>query len=160
MPDTTPARPRTIIHARVEEARRGENPAVIARLRSGWLVMGEHQVVPYYCVLLPDPVVPDLNALEGSARVQYLADMTAVGDTLLRITDARRINYEILGNVEPALHAHVTPRYEWEPEESRSKPQWFYDRSRAPAFDPVAHREIMTKIADALRAGGISVESN
>ena len=29
----------------------------------------------------------------------------------------RRINLEIQGNTDAFLHAHVTPRYEWEPED-------------------------------------------
>jgi len=31
---------------------RGRLPAVVSRLRSGWLVMGERQVFPGYCLLL------------------------------------------------------------------------------------------------------------
>jgi len=33
----------------------------------------------------------------------------------LDLTGAERVNYELLGNVEPALHAHVIPRYENDP---------------------------------------------
>ena len=29
----------------------------------------------------------------------------------------RRINVEIQGNTDAFLHAHVTPRYEWEPDD-------------------------------------------
>lgn len=35
-----------------------------------------------------------------------------IGDALLDVTKAHRINYEILGNSEPELHAHIFPRYE------------------------------------------------
>ena len=35
------------------------------RLPSGWVVMGERQVFPGYCLLLPDPVVDHLNALRS-----------------------------------------------------------------------------------------------
>ena len=34
----------------------------------------------------------------------------------MRTTSPVRINYAIFGNVEPALHAHVIPRYRTEPE--------------------------------------------
>ena len=37
--------------------------------------------------------------------------MAGLGDAVLLVTGAERINYEILGNVEPALHAHVIPRH-------------------------------------------------
>ena len=84
---------------------------MIARLRSGWAVLGDPQVLPGYCLLLPDPVVPHLNALEPALQQAFLADMARIGQAVQDITDAVRINYAIFGNVEPALHAHVIPRY-------------------------------------------------
>jgi hypothetical protein len=93
----------TAIHRQVEAARRGELERVIARMLSGWAVLGDPQITSGYCLLLPDPVVSDLNALVGDARQQFLDDMAAVGDAVLEATGADRINYEILGNVEPAL---------------------------------------------------------
>jgi diadenosine tetraphosphate (Ap4A) HIT family hydrolase len=102
---------------------------------SGWAVLGDPQITRGYCLLLPDPVVPDLNALTGDARRQFLDDMAALGDAVLAATDAERINYEILGNVEPALHAHVIPRYTAEDPERRRTPVWLHDWKTAPAID-------------------------
>ena len=141
----------TIIHRRVEAARRGENPTVICRVSSGWVVMGDVQFLRGYSLLLPDPVVSDLNALKGEARQSFLRDMALVGDALLEVTGAVRINYEILGNQEPALHAHVIPRYAGEPEELRTRPIWFYDWDTAFPFDPQRDRELMDQIAAAIR---------
>jgi diadenosine tetraphosphate (Ap4A) HIT family hydrolase len=146
--------PTTLIHERVAQARAGVNPAVVARLGSGWVVMGDHQMVPGYCLLLPDPVVATLNDLDAKRRQQFLADMVAIGDALLAVTDAVRINYEMLGNVVPALHAHVTPRYAWESEPFRSQSAFSYDRSAAAPFDPAAHADLMSRIAAALRSAG------
>ncbi len=139
----------TIIHQRVAAARDGANPTVIARMRSGWAVMGDPQVVPGYCLLVPDPVVPHLNALTTDARALFLHEMALLGDVLLEVTRAARINYEMLGNLEPALHAHLVPRYDSEPAELRTRPVWFYDWSHAPAFDPAQHAPFM----DAVRRG-------
>jgi diadenosine tetraphosphate (Ap4A) HIT family hydrolase len=83
---------------------------------SGWAVIGDVQVLPGYCLLLPDPVVPSLNDLSAAERVSYLHDMVRLGDAMLKVTGASRINYEILGNSEPELHAHLFPRYANEPE--------------------------------------------
>ncbi len=140
----------TLIHRRVASAREGTNQAVITRMPSGWAVMGDTQVVRGYCLLLPDPVVPDLNALAGSARAAFLHDVTVLGDALLRVTGARRINYEILGNLEPALHAHLFPRYDSEPAELRTRPVWFYDWSAAPAFDLGEHHGFIRSVQAAL----------
>jgi diadenosine tetraphosphate (Ap4A) HIT family hydrolase len=148
----------TAIHRAVEAAQRSANPSVIARLPSGWVVMAEKQVVRGYCLLLPDPVVPDLNALDNESRANFLRDMAIVGDALLEVTGAARINYEILGNLEPALHAHVLPRYPDEPEETRTKPVWFKTFDAAPAFDPERDATLMRAIATALRKLGARIE--
>ncbi|CAN5739066.1 hypothetical protein BH20ACT11_BH20ACT11_10030 [soil metagenome] len=57
--------------------------------------------------------------------------MALLGDVLLEITGAERINYGLLGNSEPALHAHVFPRYADEPEDPRRGPAFSYDWKRA-----------------------------
>jgi diadenosine tetraphosphate (Ap4A) HIT family hydrolase len=80
-------------------------------------------------LLLPDPVVPSLNDLATDQRSQFLLDMTAIGDALLAATDAYRVNYEISGNTEPALHAHIFPRRITEPDQYRVGPVFVYPRS-------------------------------
>lgn len=142
----------TAIHARVRAAHSGENLSVICRMPSGWAVMGDSQLLHGYCLLLSDPVVPNLNALTGAERAQFLADMATIGDAVLEVTGAVRCNYEILGNQDPALHAHIFPRFSTEPEEFRTLPPMFYpaeQRSAVP-FDATRDRELMTKIAEAI----------
>jgi len=128
----------TAIHRLVESARRGDDPTVIARLASGWAVFGRQQFLRGYSLLLPDPVVPDLNALAAVARGQFLADMAALGDALRDATGALRINYAMFGNLEPALHAHVVPRFADEAPALRIAHPWAYDWAAAPAFDAEA----------------------
>lgn len=84
----------TIIDERVALARCGENTTVIARMTSGWAVLGDYQFFRGYTLLLPDPVVPSLNDLSPVRRSQFLLDMVAIGDALLAVTGALRINYE------------------------------------------------------------------
>lgn len=144
----------TLIHSRVALARAGANPAVIVKMRSGWAVVGDVQPVHGYALLLADPVVPDLNALSPSDRASFLLDMVTLGDALLEVTRAERINYEILGNSEPALHAHLFPRHATEPEHLRRGPVWHYDWSRAPVLGPEAHEEFRRAVAAALEARG------
>jgi diadenosine tetraphosphate (Ap4A) HIT family hydrolase len=112
----------TMIHERVRLAHYGKNPYVITRLKSGWLVIGDVQPLPGYCLLLSDPVVCDLNSLSEAKRADYCLDMARIGDALLLVTDAYRINYETWGNTEQALHTHITPRYQSEIAEKRGGP--------------------------------------
>ncbi len=143
----------TLIHQRVEAARAGANPTVICRMPSGWAVLGDVQFLRGYSLLLADPVVSDLNALDEGQRSRFLLDMTILGDALLEVTGAYRINYEILGNAEPALHVHVFPRYMSEPEELRQGPAWRYDSEYrlSVKFDAERDNELMQHLAQAIR---------
>ena len=142
-----------LISDRVDQAQRGVNEKVICRMRSGWAVMGDVQFLRGYCLLLPDPVVPSLNDLPREARLQFLDDMARIGDVLLRLTGATRINYEILGNSEPELHAHIFPRYASEAPEHRTKPVWFYDWNSAVPYSAGEHGSLQTQLRAALSTG-------
>ena len=114
-------------------------------------MLGERQVFPGYCLLLPWPVVPDLNALQAGARDRFLTDMALAGDALLETCAALRINYAMFGNVEPALHAHLFPRRADEPEETRTAQPWALDWTLAPAYSDSRHGELKARIAAGIR---------
>ena len=143
-----------LIEQRVAQARAGENPTVLCQMPSGWAVIGDQQFIQGYCLLLADPVIPDLNSLSGAQRVQYLLDMCIIGDALLEVTGAYRINYEILGNTEPALHAHIFPRYLNEPAEPRGVPDWMgYSRDEyySRPLDLARDKNLMEETSSAIQ---------
>lgn len=147
----------TLIHRRVRECQAGTYPKAIARLSSGWVVLGDVQFLRGYCLLLPDPVVANLNAMPADDRKTFLYEMSVVGEVILELTGALRINYEMLGNVEPALHAHLFPRFSDEPEELRLKPVWFYDWDKAPPFDLTRDEPLMAAIHARLAQRGLVI---
>jgi len=149
----------TVVHKWVEQARAGTNRRVVCRVHSGWVVMGESQFLRGYSLVLPDPVVATVNDLSREGRERFLYEMSAVGDALLAATDARRINYEILGNLEPALHGHVFPRYEQERADLRTQPVWFHDWEAGPAFDVERDGDLMRQIHEHLKAAGVAVDA-
>jgi diadenosine tetraphosphate (Ap4A) HIT family hydrolase len=146
----------TAIHQQVAAAREGKDPRVAARLSCGWVVFGERQFVRGYVLLLPDPVVPTLNALGARERGQFLLDMARLGDALLKVTNALRINYAILGNLEPALHAHVIPRYAEEPQALRTAHPWAYDWQAAPLFDRAEYAALSEALRRELTRMGVT----
>src|SRR5687767_10169729 len=95
----------TAIHRQVGLCRAGKEPALIARLPSGWAVLGQRQVLAGYSLLLPDPVVPHLNALGAAERDRFLADLGRLGDAVLAATGALRINYAILDRKSTRLNS-------------------------------------------------------
>jgi diadenosine tetraphosphate (Ap4A) HIT family hydrolase len=137
----------TAIHRLVERCRAGEYPPLVAKMRSGWVVMGERQVLLGYCLLLADPVVPQLNALPALQRIEFLEDMASLGDVLLAATGAVRINYAMFGNLEPALHAHIFPRYADESPASRTAQPWALDWDAAQAYSESRHGGLKHQLA-------------
>ncbi len=141
---------------RIGAAQRGENPLVIARMRSGFAVIGDYQFMPGYCVLLASPQANHLSDLALPARTTFLADMSLLGEAIMSVVQPRRMNYEILGNTDEYLHAHVWPRYDWEPQEYRGGPAWRYPREQRfaeeHAYSDERHGELRQRIGEALRA--------
>lgn len=142
----------TAIHRRVASLRAGEDPTFVAKLACGWFVLGSPQVLPGYCLLLPDPVVPDLNALTGGDRAQFLSAMADCGDVLRDVCGAVRINYAMFGNTEPALHAHLFPRRADEPAGQLLLQPWALDWERAMPFDPYQHGALQQRVRAAVLA--------
>ncbi|MEM8874738.1 MAG: hypothetical protein AAGD32_10825 [Planctomycetota bacterium] len=138
-----------LIADRVAAANDGANPTVLARMSTGWAVLGDEQNFPGWCLLLPDPVVPTLNDLAEPTRTAFLADMVRLGDAVLEVTGALRINYAIFGNLEPELHAHVVPRHASEPDAYRTKPPFSNPEERP--FDADRDRPLIEAIRTALR---------
>ena len=147
----------TLIHQRVAECRAGTHPAVVCKVNSGWVVLGDVQFLRGYSLILPDPVVVDLNALNVEDRKTLMYEVSILGDALLELTGAIRINYEILGNLEPALHVHLFPRFRDEPEDLKTRPVWFYDWENAPKFDRARDTPLMNDIHGYLVRAGIVV---
>ncbi|MFD7965149.1 diadenosine tetraphosphate hydrolase [Streptomyces zaomyceticus] len=121
---------------RIGSALRGQNPSVLRRLDAGFAVIGDVQFLPGYSVLLTDdPAVRRLSELPKHRRLSFLSDMDRLGEAVeracLRLDPAfRRVNLEILGNTDGFLHAHVWPRFEWEPADLVGLPVWLYPRQR------------------------------
>ncbi|NGY58409.1 diadenosine tetraphosphate hydrolase [Lentzea sp. NEAU-D13] len=121
---------------RIGSSLRGENPTVLRRLSAGFANIGDVQFLPGYCVLLVDtPEVQRLTDLPRDRRARFLADMDVLGEAVERVCGRRdpafrRVNLEILGNTDPYLHAHVWPRYDWEPSDIVGRPVWLYPVER------------------------------
>lgn len=101
------------ISRRVARIRAGDDPELLARMPGGWAILGKYQPEPVRgcCMLLPDPVVPSPNDLEPGARERFLGDLVLLGDAILGVTGAERINYLVLCNQVPELHGHCIPRF-------------------------------------------------
>lgn len=120
---------------RVAAAERGENPTVLARMRTGWAVIGDTQHLPGYCLLLYAGRANHLTDLPRAERALFLLDLSLLGEAVQTACgkhdeQLRRLNYEVLGNSWEHLHGHIHPRYEWEPPHLLRGPVWRYGQER------------------------------
>ena len=143
---------------RIGSAHRGENPLVLARMRSGFAVIGDTQHLPGYSLLLTDdPTVDHLSDLGWERRTEFLFDLSLLGEAVehaCRADGLRRINYEVLGNSMDFLHGHVHARYDWEPPDKVTGPVWRYPKDvrndPAHAYSYEQHGVLRAAIADEL----------
>lgn len=142
---------------RIGAAERGENPMTLARMASGFAFIGDTQFLPGYCVLAAVPECNHLTDLTVEGRARFLLDMAVIGEAIMEVYGEDglvRVNYEIQGNTLPILHAHIWPRYSWEPDERRLLPVGRYplDRWSNPthAFDDAVHGEKRRILAAAI----------
>lgn len=140
---------------RIGSALAGTNPMVMAELEGGIAVFGDTQFLEGYSVLLPRKEVSSLNDLDLNERTFFLRDMSILGDAVMQATNAVRINYDILGNTDNFLHAHVFPRYKEEGPERLRKPVWLYSADhwsgRAYSYDFKKHAQVRARITAYLK---------
>ena len=102
----------------------------MARMRSGFAVIGDTQHLPGYSLLLTDDAsIHHLTDLDWPGRRQFLFDLALLGEAVERACKPhglRRMNYEVLGNSWPMLHGHAHARYDWESADKITGPVWRY----------------------------------
>ncbi len=84
---------------------------VVRNMPSGRWVLGENQFYKGYSLLLYRFHVEQLHELTPKEVEVFLQDMYSIGKELFEKLHPVRINYAILGNTLPHLHAHIIPRY-------------------------------------------------
>ncbi len=138
---------------RLADAKSGTNPAAVCQVASGWVVLCDMQYLRGYTILLADPPVESINVLARQKRMEFLSDMAMIGDALLEVTGAYRVNYAIAGNSDPYLHAHIIPRYLEEPEPLRRNQPWAYPKETMESvrFDAGRDQELMLHLARAIQ---------
>jgi diadenosine tetraphosphate (Ap4A) HIT family hydrolase len=77
--------------------------------------------------------------------------MAQLGDAVLAVTGAMRINYSIYGNLDPFLHAHIFPRFSDEDAAFRTGPPFHYPPSVRESEELRFSEEQYGSLRDAIR---------
>ena len=82
----------------------------------------EDQFFPGWTVLVLKEHVSELFELSKDARGMLIEEVNHVAQTLAQVFDAKKVNYELLGNQVPHIHWHLIPRLKNDPDPM--KPVW------------------------------------
>jgi diadenosine tetraphosphate (Ap4A) HIT family hydrolase len=62
----------------------------------------------------------DVTELRDDEAIRYWQELLTVGRALEEVLQPIKLNYNLLGNSVPHLHAHIVPRYQDDPRLSRT----------------------------------------
>lgn len=100
---------------RIELIKKGINPYFVKELKTGYVVLGDHQFYRGYTIFLCKTHVPELHELEHDFMMQFLEEMAKTAKAVWNAFHPVKLNYELLGNTDRHLHWHIFPRYKDDP---------------------------------------------
>ena len=118
-----------LICDRIELIRKGKNPWFVKELKTGYVVIGDHQHFKGYTLFLCKEHKTELFELEQEVKTKFLEEMATVAEAVSRAFGAEKMNYELLGNGDTHLHWHLFPRRDGDLEGYGNRgrgPVWWY----------------------------------
>jgi diadenosine tetraphosphate (Ap4A) HIT family hydrolase len=130
---------------------------LIHEFETSYLLVGNHQLFPGYCVLVSKEHVREpFDAPEGMQIAQY-AELMISAQAIQKAFGAWKINYSCYGNQVPHVHWHLFPRLESDP--LHKQPPW----AQAASFNQhktteAQARAVAKRVLDALPARTLQKE--
>ncbi len=116
-----------LICDRIKLIREGMNPHFVCELKTGYVVLGDHQFFRGYTLFLCKDHKRELHELEPDFRKEFLWEMSEVASAIFHAFRPHKLNYELLGNSDEHMHWHLFPRYKTDP--APEKPVWSIDKN-------------------------------
>ena len=118
-----------LICDRIELIRKGKNPWFVKELKTGYVVIGDHQHFKGYTLFLCKEHKTELFELEQEVKTKFLEEMATVAEAVSRAFGAEKMNVELLGNGDTHLLWHLFPRRDGDLEGYGNQgrgPVWWY----------------------------------
>ena len=121
---------------------RGENPYFVKELKTGYVVIGDHQHFKGYTLFLCKQHETELFHLSPEYKIKFLEEMSLVTEAVFTAFGADKMNCELLGNGDSHLHWHLFPRREGDLAGyecgQKGGPVWWYpiEKMNAPETRP------------------------
>jgi len=112
-----------------------QNDHYIADLGLSKAYLHDDQFFPGWTVVVFNRHATELFHLAPTERIQLMEEVNLVAETLAQVFEAKKLNYELLGNQLPHIHWHLIPRLAGDP--SPLEPVW-----------RVQHQPVQTTISE------------
>ena len=89
---------------------KNQNPYFVRELRTGYVVLGDHQHFRGYTLFLGKNHITELDQLDREERNLFLSEMADVAEAVKVAFGADKMNCELLGNGDAHVHWHLFPR--------------------------------------------------
>jgi diadenosine tetraphosphate (Ap4A) HIT family hydrolase len=100
---------------KVGAARTGQLPFLIHEFEHSFLVVGDHQLFPGYCVLHTKEHAREPFDLPPATQATLFQELMTSAKAIHAEYQPWKINYGCYGNQVPHVHWHIFPRYESDP---------------------------------------------
>jgi len=105
---------------RIELIKAGKNPYFILEMNTGYAVFADQQFFLGYVIFLSKQHATEIHELDRATRKKFLEEMSLVAEVVYKTFKPRKLNYELLGNVDAHLHWHIVPRHRDDPKPRQS----------------------------------------
>lgn len=100
-----------LVCERINMVKKGDNPYFVKELKTGYVVIGDHQRIKGYSLFLCKECQTELHFLEPSFRDEFLHEMSIVAQAVYNAFQPDKLNYELLGAGKGLhMHWHIFPR--------------------------------------------------
>lgn len=140
-----------IVCERIEMIKNGKNPYFVKELKTGYVVIGDHQHFQGYTLFLCKEHKTELFHLDDETKQLFLNEMSLVSEAVFKAFHAEKMNYELLGNGDTHLHWHLFPRVDGDLGDFGNHgkgPVWWYPREKM--YDN-ANRPTMSELEEMKR---------
>jgi diadenosine tetraphosphate (Ap4A) HIT family hydrolase len=101
---------------RVQLAQAGQYPYLIYEFKHSYLMLGEHQFYPGYCVMVLKDHHKEMTDIPQPMQVEFFQELMLASKAIEQVMGPKKMNMCSLGNVVPHVHWHFFPRFENDPQ--------------------------------------------
>lgn len=87
-----------------------KSPFIVHEFKNSFLIVGEHQTFPGYCILVLKNHTVELFDLDTQTQVEFQGELVASTHAIQKTFSADKMNVSSYGNMTPHLHWHIFPR--------------------------------------------------